>query len=138
MTTSSYKICKALGLTYYEFNLEKVRPTSDATTKIGGSEKGRNKGYTGGATITGRRFITNGVIEKIIADDTYIPDGFYYGRIRSTNPKKSITINGITYDSNKEAARALNITPGMVTYLRNRDGDNVIWNPYTWKTKVGA
>lgn len=134
----SYQLSKILGIPYYELNLELIRPTSDATTKIGGSEKGRNKGVTGGATTTGRKFITNGTLEKIIRDTDIIPEGFYYGRIRSTNPNKSITINGTEYKSNKEAAIALKITPGMVSYLRKQQGSKVVWKPYNWKFKVGA
>lgn len=138
MTTMSYKLSQVLGIDYIELNLEKIQPTTDATTKIGGSEKGRNKGITGGATTTGRKFITNGTIEKIVRTEDIIPPGFQYGRIRVSNPPKTITINGVLYNSNKEAAAALNITPGMISYLRKKYGQVVTWVPYNWKTKVGA
>ena len=49
MTTISKNIADALCMVYEEFNLELLK-TEGATTKWGGSRKGRNKGLTGGAT----------------------------------------------------------------------------------------
>lgn len=135
MTTMSFLIAKTLNLNYEEFNLELVKPEG-ATTKIGGSEKGRNKGLSGGATTMGRRFITNGVIEKIIDTERGIPEGFHLGRVRISQPKKPITIDGVEYPSNKEAAAALNVTPGMVTYYRKRQARGITeWKKLNWSKK---
>ncbi len=135
MATISFLISKALNLKYEEFNLELVKPEG-ATTKIGGSEKGRNKGLSGGATTMGRHFITNGVIEKIVDKEQEIPDGFYLGRVRVSQPKKPITIDGVLYPSNKEAAAALNVSPGMITYYRKRLERGITeWKKLNWSSK---
>lgn len=84
----------------------------------------------------GRRFITNGIIEKIVDESNGMPEGFKFGRVRKTNLPKPITIEGVEYASNKEAADALGVTPGMITYLRKKIARGITsWKKLNWSKK---
>ena len=115
-------ISKALGLEPFQFDEEYYSFPEDAVyTKWNhGSEKG-SRIHTGRpkGTFDNYIFVTNGVIEKIVHKDK-IPEGLYPGRIRNCNPKKSIIIDGVYYESGKDASAALNISKGMVTYIRQK------------------
>ena len=117
--TQSYSISKALGLNYEEFNLEAIE-LPPHKNKWGGVEGERRPGVGGGATTTGRIFITNGVIEKIVDPNGDIPPGFKKGRVRKTK-NKGLTLNGVQYSTHKEAAEALGVSKAMITYLKKKE-----------------
>ncbi|CAB5221060.1 hypothetical protein UFOVP245_66 [uncultured Caudovirales phage] len=84
----------------------------------GGSPKGRNKGLSGGDTVSGRIYVTNGIVDKIVLPNN-IPDGFYKGRIKITGHKgKPVFIKGKHYNSCRAASTDLGISMQMVTYYR--------------------
>jgi len=114
-------ISLALNIEPQKFNEEYYSIPEDVIkTKWGGSQKG--KSFGAGRPIgsfDNYIFVTNGIIEKIVHKDK-IPEGLYPGRIRICSPKKSIVIDGVYYESGKAASEALDISAGMVTYLRQK------------------
>ena len=112
-------ISKSLGLEPFPLDKDFYSlPENVTQTKWGGSNKG-NVFSTGRpkGTFKDYIFVTNDIIEKIVHKDS-IPEGMKPGRLRVCNKPKPVVINGIEYESGKAAAKALNISPGMVTYLR--------------------
>lgn len=110
---------EALGLEPIQLDKDFFNKPDITPNRWGGSIKG-NPFATGRpkGSFEDYIFVTDGIREKIVHKDK-IPKGMKPGRLRVCNIK-SVTINGVEYSSGKEAAKMLNISPAMVTYLRRK------------------
>ena len=111
---------EALGLEPIKLDKDFFNKPDIVPNKWGGSVKG-NPFSTGRpkGTFEDYIFVTDGIREKIVHKNN-IPKGMTPGRLRKCREFKPVTINGVTYPSGKDAAKALNISPAMVTYLRRK------------------
>ena len=112
-------IAEALGLEPIQLDKNFFDKPDIVPNKWGGSSKGN-------PFATGRPkgickdyiFVNDGIREKIVHKNN-IPRGMSPGRLSIRNIKP-VTIKGVEYSSGKEAAKILNISPAMVTYLRRK------------------